>query len=120
MPWKIEILVDDGDVENALNALKNIARQYPIITPLDQVSKTPKPKKSKTNGTEEPHLLQLFAAYLKKTKHKVVNKTDLVAFLESMGRSPASSTYLAKLAVKHGLLTKQGAGSATTYLVTWR
>src|SRR5262245_22761096 len=85
--FKIEALVEDKRVGDALRALAGIARGVPVATPM--VNAEPQKNgsmKAKTNGT----MLAMLEQHLLENKATEYRAADFRAFLKSIGRPPGN------------------------------
>lgn len=109
--FKIEVMVDDNKLAQALYALTGIARGQPAVVPVVNM----KPNgEAATNG----RMIDLFAEWLKREKPESLKANDLRDFLKSIGKAPSSYQHLVREAIKAHLITKRGKGSGMTY--HWR
>jgi len=118
--FKIEAIVDDKRVGDALRALLGIARGMPHAIPIVNAEEHPAEPgklKAKSNGS----LLGMFEQWLIANKPEEPMRVGIIrVFLKAKGRPVGSAGYLAKQAVAAGLLKKSGTGSGTKYHVVKR
>jgi hypothetical protein len=112
--FRIECFVDDKMLADALRALTGKVRGQPNVTPVVNAEVT---KNGKIEAASDGSMLSMFTAFLQKNGHETVIPKQAQDWLESMGRSKLSSTYLLTQAVKAKVLRRRGTGSASTYIV---
>jgi hypothetical protein len=105
--FRVEFFVDDKKLADALRALAGKATGL-NVQPV--INAAPNGKAETSGG-----LLDMFGAWLGKTKIDNLTPFEIGQWLASQGYSKQSSSYLARNATKAGLLKKRGKGAGTTY-----
>jgi carbon monoxide dehydrogenase subunit G len=112
--FRIEAFVDDKKLAEALRALAGLARGMPSVMPVSNVVERGKGKpKAKTDGS----LVSMFESHLGTLKQSDIRPDDIRAFLKAHGKSAASMTYLATMAIKHKMLKRVGKSSNVRYTI---
>jgi hypothetical protein len=111
--FRLVCLVEDKQLPNVLHALAGKVRQMETPTPVGNIAVGRDGVRQATEGS----LVSLFIAHIRKKKLKEVRPADARAFLEELGRSAASTTYVLKQAVDAGALRKRGSGAKVSYAV---
>jgi hypothetical protein len=106
--FRIEAFVDDKRLAEVLRALTGITRGQPSVIPVVNVEEGGKGMPiAATNGS----LVAMFESHIGTLKQSDIGPDDVRAFLKAHGKSEASMTYLANLAIKHKLLRRVGKSS---------
>ncbi len=109
--FKIEAFVDDKKLGDVLRALTGLVRGQPVVLPVVNVEEDEKELHAKSNGG----LISLFAQHLAKYKATTITPAEIKIWLEKIGKSPQSGSYLAREAMAQKLLRRTGNSSATVY-----
>ena len=111
--FRIAFFVDDKKLPAALLALVGIAHGSPEVQPVINVKKAANGKLQAESGGSTS---ERFAAWLKARGMQEIDATDFKAFLAEAGVSARSITYLAKVAVRDGVIkptSRRSGGSGT-------
>jgi hypothetical protein len=111
-----QMFVHDKHLVQFMHAISGLALDLKILPA------TNAKESGNGSGTVKPvanarNLTDLVAVWLQDKHGQTIHARDIGAWLKSIGRSPASKTYLAAQATKIGLLKKIGEGPLTNYLV---
>lgn len=109
------IFVDDKKLPDFLHAMagKIVSMDPPQPVVNASVGTDGKLNADTYGGT----MSDMFIAHCRKNKIPSVTPSDVRAFLESVGRSPASCQHVLKQAVERGALRKKGKGLKARYEV---
>jgi hypothetical protein len=109
--FRVTFFCDDKRLGQCLHGLAGLAQGTPEVVPVANAV-------ASTNGsgpramTDTGKLIDMFAHWLKKTKRTELRAQDARDFMQSVGMSPTSYSYLLSKARDHGLLKKTGSGSS--------
>ena len=112
--FRIVCFVEDKKLSDVMHVLAGKVITMDVPQPVVNASATGgKVTADSSGGT----MSEMFIAHCVKKKIKEVQPKDVRAFLESVGRSPASCQHVLKQAVEHGKLKKRGRGLKAVYEV---
>jgi hypothetical protein len=111
--FHIEFFTDDRFVTAIMRLLAGKTHNLKV-EPVVGVQKTGSGLKS---TTVDGKIVDLLSAHLAKNNIKKINTDDMRKFLETVGRSPGSATYLSQQGVDSHLLRKHGAGRGAYFEV---
>ena len=111
---RITFFCDDKKLSDVMHALVGLSLGVPRVEPVINAEVAPDGSiKQRTNG----QLIDLFAAYLKKSKQTEINAVFVRQFLTGIGMSPGSVNYVLTQAREAKMIKKVGAGNASRYAV---
>lgn len=111
--FHIEFFTEDRFVTALMRLLAGKTHNLKV-EPVVGVQKTGSGLKS---TTVDGKIIDLLSAHLAKNNIKKINTDDMRKFLEGVGRSPGSATYLSQQGVDSHLLRKHGAGRGAYFEV---
>lgn len=108
--FKIDLFVDDKNLAEALRRLSGIGRDVRAV-PVVNAEPAGAGVKAETSG----ELVPMFLKWIAKHKKTEVVSADARQFLEDVGRSGSSKSYVLRQAVEAGMLKRRGSGSKMRY-----
>jgi hypothetical protein len=109
--FRVTFFCDDKKLGQCLHGLAGLAQGVPEVVPVTNAI-------AGTNGsgpravTDTGKLVDMFAQWLKKTKRTELRAQDARDFVQSVGMSPVSYSYMLSKARDQGLIRKTGSGSS--------
>lgn len=114
--FKIEAFVEDKKLGEALKALAGLVRGMPSVVPVINVDEDANPAAPvRANGSG--NLAQMLGSHLRHTHRTKISAQEIGQWLRSIGRSPQSASYVAKLAVDGHILRRAGGMTSGAYEV---
>ena len=104
--FRVEFFIKDQKLGDALRALAGKTLGHPNVQPVVNVEEKPNGKLiAKSNGG----LLDMFGTYLARNPNvEVMTSKEVGQWLEAEGFSKTSNSYLARMAVKAGMMKRTG------------